>query len=218
MQYTLASVLGDDFTVGQSSHTALPRPQDLSPLLIAWNRESGNSEALFTPVADIEVAALADAVRSVLCVPVMRLVDAGLLALSAPSEPLFYPVSEAEVVAFAPGSTVIVPSLTGTSEVLAKYVRYLTSVTNRFTTVSMYCSRNDSAAFDWHVDNWLSFIVQLHGTKRFEIRASRASPSEECVLGDGDGLVLRRLVEHRTTTISPSIHLAFAIHNESPYH
>ncbi len=212
-QPTLEFLLGKDFSIEPRPRRVLSASLGLSAHLDAWRNAKEDADFVFTKVTGIDIGAMAQAVGTVMRIPLARLIGARLLALSAPGRPLFYPASYAEVDAFAPESTIIVTSLAGASDVLARYVSYLTSMTNKFAKVSLYCSRHESASFGWHVDDWLSFIVQIHGTKIFEIRADRQSSPQECTLNRGDGLVLETLVEHRTRTLSPSIHLSFSIHN-----
>jgi hypothetical protein len=212
-QPTLEFLLGKDFSIEPLPRKVLSTSLSLSAHFDAWRSAKDDAAFVFAKVTGIDMEAMAQAVSTVMRIPLAQFISARLLALSAPGRPIFYPVSYAEVDEFASESTIIVTSLAGASDVLARYVNHLTSITNRFAKVALYCSRPDSANFGWHVDDWPSFIVQIRGTKSFEIRPDRQSSPQECTLSRGDGLVVETLVEHRTRTLSPSMHLSFSIHN-----
>lgn len=110
-------------------------------------------------------------------------------------------------------NTAIVQHLERADPLFQQIVCELSACAKRRVSMSAYIAEVHSRAFSWHVDKWDSVILQLQGTKKFEI-ADQAS----IVLSPGDALFLPQDVEHRTHTIARSIHLSVAFFRDSSPH
>lgn len=117
-----------------------------------------------------------------------------------------YPDSVADVENGLKAQTLILQGLELSEGPVGELCRGLLSDTQRPVGASCYISLESSDAFDWHVDLWDSLVLQVDGSKRFELRGH-----DDADLVKGDFLMFRKGVEHRTRTIGHSAHVSFSV-------
>ena len=125
---------------------------------------------------------------------------------------LAYPATGTEAEAMLGANTAIVQHLERTDPLFQQIVSELSACTKRRVSISAYIADVHSRAFSWHVDRWDGVILQLQGTKRFELADHSSN-----VLAPGHALFLPQDIEHRTHTIAQSVHLSIAFFRDSAH-
>lgn len=144
-------------------------------------------------------------VKSLLSVRPEQLMRARRLSFGS-ADAVTYPDSIADVESGLETRTLILQGLELSEGPAGGLCQELSSATSRPVGASCYISLESSDAFDWHVDLWDSLVLQLDGSKCFELRGH-----DDAELIKGDFLMFRKGVEHRTRTIGHSAHVSFSV-------
>lgn len=183
-------------------NASIPDQAEIQPQFSAFLTQSDKNVS-FTHLQHGVELFLSD-VQAILAHPLAEHINSRRLSFGSPDE-VFYPMTEDQVADHAAQDTLILQSLELSGGVIRMIAVAVERAEGRPCTVSCYISTPESKAFDWHVDAGDSLVIQLVGEKVFHFR------DREQRLRAGDVLMFKEQTEHYCTTVSPSIHLNFAL-------